>query len=324
MPNSQTMPLVSIIIPCYNAGRFLPTCFESLENQTYKNLHVIFINDGSSDDTLAQLQEYCAKNPNHTLLTSQNNGVGYAKRWGLQNVKGEYFTFLDSDDLIAPIHIENLVKMALENNADVSCCGCAKLGEKASKKFKFPTKLSQKVITFNGVDATDQYLSQEKLDFILVNKLFSTKVLKQTGATFIDCRYGEESYFCYNYLKGANKVVYSPIQTYLYVQWKSSLMHVGFNETRLDIIKNLDLVMQDCVKNLPNSVPYVCSMRAGYTVGLLFFIKNCDYADSCVINNLLELLSNDVKQLKYCKKTALYKRLFIPLLPPLAKSLLSK
>lgn len=317
-------PLVSVIIPCYNAERFLADCFKCLEWQTYKNLHVIFINDGSTDNTYNLLKEYCDNHPEHTLLSSENHGVGYAKRWGLQNIKGEYFTLVDSDDLIAPIHIENLVKMALENNADLSCCGCAKLDEKKAKKFKFPTKFTNKVETFVGEDAIKQYLSQEKLDFILVNKLFSTKVLLQTGATFIDCRYGEESYFCYNFLKGVNKVVYAPIQTYLYIQWKSSLMHVGFNPTRLDIIKNLELVMQDALENLPSVVPYVRSMRAGYTVGLLFFINNCDYADVSVINQLLNLLKQDVKQLKYCPKTALYKRLFIPLIPPIAKALLSK
>lgn len=317
-------PLVSIIIPCYNSSRFLSSCFNCLDNQTYKNLHVIFVNDGSSDDTLSILQEYCALHPEYTLLSSENQGVGGAKRWGLENIKGEYFTLIDSDDLIAPIHIENLVKMALDNNADVACSGCVKLSEKKAKKYKFPTKLYKKAQQFCGVDAINQYLSQEKLDFILVNKLYSTKVLKESGATFIDCRYGEESYFMYHYLKKANKVVYSPVNTYVYIQWKSSLMHVGFNPTRLDIVKNLELVMQDAEKNLPQAVPYVSSMRSGYVVGLLFFINNCDYADKEVIAKLLDLLEKDVKQLKYCKKTALYKRLFIPLIPPLAKSMLKK
>ena len=322
--NTTSSPLVSIIIPCYNAERFLNSCFECLDSQTYKNLHVIFVNDGSTDNTLSILQEYCALHPDYTLLTSENQGVGGAKRWGLENIKGEYFTLIDSDDLIAPIHIENLVKMALDFDADVSCCGCVKLSEKKAKKYKFPTKTYKKVEQFVGIDAVNQYLSQEKLDFILVNKLFSTKVLRESGATFIDCRYGEESYFMYHFLKKVNKVVYSPVNTYVYIQWKSSLMHVGFNPTRLDIVKNLQLVMQDAMENLPKAVPYVSSMRAGYLVGLLFFIKNCDYKDKEVINNLLDLLSQDVKQLKHCKRTALYKRIFIPLIPSIAKCMLKK
>ncbi len=317
-------PKLSIIIPCYNVSEFLPECFKCLDNQTYQNLHVIFVNDGSKDNTLDVIKGYCTTRPNAEYVDGENVGVGGARQKGLEKIQGEYFSFLDVDDYISDNHFENLVKMIVENNADMGICGFKRIKEKRAKKYTFKKTAIKRISEFFGEDALNQYLSQEKFDFVLWNKIFSTEHLRKSGATFLDCRYGEEAYFLFNYFKSVNKVVYSPVQTYLYVQRKKSLMHSGFNPSRLDILKNLNLIKEEAEKNVKSASSYVSSMRAGYAVGLLFFIKKSDYKDKQVISEIIQTLKQDAKQLKFCKKTALYKRLFIPLIPPIAKLLFRK
>ena len=325
MPNGNAKsPLLSVIIPCYNVGKYLPTAFCQLKNQTYKNLQIIFVDDGSQDNTKDLLQAFASENQNVFVYCQPNGGVGSARRLGLEKVEGEYFTFYDVDDLLCPTHFENLINLAVDNCADMAICSFSRKKESKISKLNLNVKLSDKKEIYNGEQALVQYLTQRKFDYTLWNKIYSTSVLKQAGATFIDCRYGEESYFCYNFLKGCSRVVYNPSKTYFYIQCKNSLMHVNFNESRLDIIKNLQLVKEDSQENCHYASPYVSSMRAGYIVGLLFFIKKSDYADSQVILDLIKTLKQDCKELKKCKKTALYRRAFIPLIPPVAKLLFRK
>lgn len=322
--NQLSTPLVSIIITCYNAGKFLPKCFDCLKNQTYKNLQVIFVNDGSEDQSLGLIRDFCKENSYAEFIDGENKGVGHARRVGLEKVKGEYFTFYDADDVISPFHIETLVKTAVDTHSDLTVCGFKRIKSKKACCLKFRRPSQKKIELFTREEAISQYFSQKKFDYILWNKLYSTKTLTESGATFIDCRYGEESFFCYHFLKSVKKVAYVKEKTYLYVQWKSSLMHLEFNQARLDIIKNLELVEKDSENYSESARNYLSSMRSGYIVGLLFFIKKSNYNNPTVIKSLIETLKLDVKRLKKCKKTALYRRLFIPLIPTIAKVLFRK
>ena len=317
-------PKLSIIIPCYNAQKFLPSCFNCLDNQTYSNLQIIFIDDGSTDNTLDLIKEYCQKKANALFVTGENQGVGASRNKGLELIDGEYFTFYDADDIIFPTHFENLINIIVRENADISACGIKRAKEERAKKLAYNDKGLNKLEIFEGKDCFTQYLSQEKLDFVLWNKVFSTKILKESGAEFLNTRYGEEAYFLYNYFKCVKKVVFCPCKTYVYLQHKKSLMHLGFNESRLDIITNLDEIKKDAENFDKEISSYVSSMRAGYLVGLLYFIKKSDYKNSQVISQMIKTLTKDVKQLKGCKKTALYKRVFIPLIPTFAKLALKK
>lgn len=320
----NTSPLLSIIIPCYNVSSFLPQCFNCIKNQSYNNLQLIFVNDGSTDNTLEIIKEYCKLNPKAQYVDGENIGVGGARRKGLEKITGEYFSFLDVDDYISNNHFENLVKTITENQADIAVCGFKKIKSKRAENYSFSNTAVKKVQVFYGEEIAEQYLSQKKFDYVLWNKIFSTKILKESSATFIDCRYGEEAYFLFNYFKKVKKAVYYPNKTYLYVQHKKSLMHAGFNPSRLDILKNLNLIKQDAENFSKKLSCYVSSMRSGYAVGLLFFIKKSDYNDSAVINDIITTLKQDVKLLKHCKKTALYRKLFIPLIPPIARLLFRK
>ncbi len=112
-------PLVSIIIPVYNAQKHIGRCLESVRRQTYKNLEIILINDGSSDVSLPVCQMYARIDPRIVLVDKANSGVSATRNLGLSLAKGEYLQFVDSDDYLAPWATALLVQKARENDADM-------------------------------------------------------------------------------------------------------------------------------------------------------------------------------------------------------------
>ena len=111
--------MVSIIIPVYNVEKYLQECLESAINQTYKNIEIIAINDGSTDSSLAILEEYASKYGNLKIVNQENKGMSGARNAGLKVANGEYIYFLDSDDFIDLNMIEECVVLAEKNNLDI-------------------------------------------------------------------------------------------------------------------------------------------------------------------------------------------------------------
>ena len=110
--------LVSIIIPIYNVELYLSCCIESVIKQTYKNIQIILVNDGSTDNCLEICNKYMALDSRVEIINQENKGLSAARNSGLANAKGEYVYFLDSDDFIADNAIKELYKMAKENNLE--------------------------------------------------------------------------------------------------------------------------------------------------------------------------------------------------------------
>ena len=115
-------PLVSIIIPVYNVEQYLRECLDSVISQTYRNLEIIIVNDGSPDSSGSICEEYAAKDSRIKYFIKENGGLSDARNFGMHHVSGDYVIFLDSDDVASPRQIEVLVDNALRYNATVSCC----------------------------------------------------------------------------------------------------------------------------------------------------------------------------------------------------------
>ncbi len=319
-------PLVSIVLTCYNGEKFLPRCFESIDGQTYKNLEVVFVNDGSQDGSLKLLQDYCAKHDKYKVLDGVNQGVGSAKKKGISAVTGEYLLFCDVDDILEPCHVEYLLDLMLKHDAHLSISKfCMVKAKKVDEYPKIDPEFvkkgkKSKIILYDKISGMQQFFSQEKFDYTLPSKMFKMDLVRQSGATLLEgCRYGEETPFIYNYMTVCDRIVYGELPTYRYVQWKSSLMHASFNKNRLDLYTNINSYIDDCKEKYPEVYPYIHSMRAGYAVGFLYFILKSKFNEPDVIKLIINLLNADCKYLKKCKKTALYKRIFIPVVLFIAK-----
>lgn len=117
------MSLVSIIIPIYNTEKYLRKCLESVVNQTLEEIEIICVNDGSTDGSLAILQEYAAKEDRIKIVQKKNGGLVSARKAGVQAATGEYIGYVDSDDYIEPHMYEKLYRIAQEHQTDMVTCG---------------------------------------------------------------------------------------------------------------------------------------------------------------------------------------------------------
>ncbi|MGL5732937.1 MAG: glycosyltransferase family 2 protein [Metamycoplasmataceae bacterium] len=112
-------PLISLIIPCYNGENFIDTCLESVMNQTYKNLEILIMNDGSKDNSLAKLQEWSEKDNRIKVFTQENKGPAISRNVLISSAKGLYFTLLDIDDTLLKDSIELLYENSLDGKIDI-------------------------------------------------------------------------------------------------------------------------------------------------------------------------------------------------------------
>lgn len=119
MEKSINNILVSIIIPVYNTGEYLVECLDSIRNQTYSNLEIICIDDGSTDNSKKILEQYSKKDKRIKVFYKQHQGVSSARNFAIEQAKGDYITFIDSDDMLSKKSIETSIKLTNKKNADI-------------------------------------------------------------------------------------------------------------------------------------------------------------------------------------------------------------
>ena len=149
------MPLVSIIVPVYNVEQYLPQCLESLINQTYKNIEIICVNDGSLDNSSNILSYYACKDKRVRVFEQNNIGLSGARNTGLKYVHGEYVMFVDSDDWIDLETCEQAVKSMLKNNADLVMWSYVR---------EYDNRSSEKLMFWNDEQVFDSFDVKEKIN----------------------------------------------------------------------------------------------------------------------------------------------------------------
>lgn len=190
MNNYEDNPLVSVIVPAYNVSKYVSKCISSVLNQTYMNIEVIVINDGSTDNTPVILDSIAENDRRVKVIHKENAGVSIARNIGINISKGEYLVFVDGDDYIAVDYIEYMISLVRETNSEFclsELCFTTK-GESQTK--------NEKIKTVSAEDATALLLSPKiivgcwnkiyKRDLIVNNNIsFSPSLFYGEGLTFI-------------------------------------------------------------------------------------------------------------------------------------------
>ncbi len=116
---NKIYPLISVVIPAYNAEQFLDETLESVLSQTYENWECIIVNDGSTDSTESVAKKWCEKDSRFRLTNKENGGLSSARNWGIKESKAEYIAFLDADDILTPDSLEVRINVLIEQNVDL-------------------------------------------------------------------------------------------------------------------------------------------------------------------------------------------------------------
>ncbi len=315
--------LVSIIIPCYNVEKYMKNCFECLDSQTYKNVEIIFVDDGAKDSTGQMIDDYCKTNNKAKAIHKPNGGLSSARNAGLDAATGDYIYFYDPDDILSKDILTTLVSTIEVSNAQYAICYCKKVddGENLTRFINRETK-GKKIKILDTTETFSLMTSKYKIFTSVWNKLYLAKIIQQNNLRFGEnCRYGEDTPFNYAYLRLIEKVAVINRVQYYYVQRKNSLIHDKFKENRLTVFP----LYNNILKNDSNSLtPYIHLMRLYSSVECLYFIKKSDYSNADEINKLFSYIKEDIKFVKKCKHVRCYRRMFLPLAHGAFKGLLKK
>ena len=225
-------PLISVIIPIYNVEKYLARCVDSIVNQTYKNLEIILVDDGSPDRCPQMCDDYAEKDSRIKVVHKKNGGLSDARNAGIAVATGEYISFIDSDDYVSDDFFECLLDVINKENSDIAECSVVKFYE--DNRFdEFSDDLSVK--TYDTQDAMSALIAENPFHQHVWNKLYKTELVKDIP--YAVGKLNEDEFWTYQVFGRANKVARLNKTMYYYFQRNSSIMGVGYNIRRLDALE---------------------------------------------------------------------------------------
>ena len=199
--------MISIIIPFYNTEKYIEQCLESVKSQTFSNYEVLMIDDGSTDKSRSIAERYSKEDSRFKLLNKEHVGFPQAKNIGLDNAKGEYICFLDSDDYLESEYLEFLLKGLLESNTDICCCAFRCFTEGSPIKPLSETEFKIKVYEEERM----QILFSASASTFMWNKIYKREIFE--GLRFADVEALSDTILCPFLFENAKSI--STINKYL-------------------------------------------------------------------------------------------------------------
>lgn len=211
-------PLISIIVPVYNVGPYLEKCIGSIMEQTYKNVEIILVDDGSSDGCGRICDRYAQVDNRIKVIHKKNGGLSDARNAGIEIASGRYVGFIDSDDHIEPTMYERLLTVSLAIEADIVCCSVITEDE----DHPLPAKESDIVYIFSPEEALDDLLKKNQyLRHAAWNKLYKKECF--ASIRFPVRRLFEDAAVMYKIFENAAKIAHLETGSYHYVQRHGSI-----------------------------------------------------------------------------------------------------
>lgn len=292
--------LISIVIPVYNAEKYLEQCLNSIKDQTYKNFEVILVNDGSIDHSESICMDFVKVDTRFKYFTKVNGGASSARNFGLDHVTGDFITFIDADDWVDENHLEVLINNIKDNNSDMAVSSIKKFDMSNNFHFRMYSNQEKYLLNYNKLNREEFLVILPKL--ILANNSYKIAVSKLFKKELVsDIRfdesiiYGGDLEFFFKLYLNINSISYVDEVTYIYrlhdesSSSKFSQLHM---EQELTIYKKMYERIEEL--GLP-TIHYVNTLR-----NLLDYRK--DYLENRVLfNEYLEFLEKIEKKITYPK-----------------------
>lgn len=212
------MPIVSIVIPTYNCGKYIQRCIESVLAQTYSNLDIIIIDDGSTDQTALICKNYSDK---LTYMYQENSGPAVARNKGIGLAKGEYITFVDADDYIDADYIQIMMNLINKFNTKIAMCSCLKTSGVQSISM---SDTQNEELIIDAEAALENLFYKKKITPYAIGKIYASEIIGERLFP-VDLRLGEDLQFIYEILKKGYSVAYTSLRPYFYCQNETSITH---------------------------------------------------------------------------------------------------
>ena len=281
------MPKISVIVPIYNVEKYLEKCLDSLVNQTLKDIEIILVNDGSTDNSGQIAKEYVSKYKEKIVyLEKQNGGLSDARNYGLEYAKGDYISFVDSDDYISKNLYSQLAKY-MEEDYDMVKFGILTVDLKNNKMIENKSKQFENK---TGEEAFDILYKTDKMTEVAWGYLYKASFWKENNFKFTKDMYHEDFGLIPLVILKAKKVASTNILGYYYVQSDKSITRNSDEKKKLKMSYDLLKFYDNMIKEIEN---YDISKKAKENIKI--------YYTNCI---LLEIknISRKVEKQKYIKE----------------------
>ena len=293
------MPIISIVVPIYNQEKYLEKCINSLLVQTYTELEIILVDDGSTDKSGAICDVFAQKDSRIKVIHKENGGLSDARNAGIDIARGEYIGFVDSDDYVAENIYEKMYNVLAENNADMVVCNCALIDSNnqliEEKKYQFIDQICSGMEIINGKFITEEsyFLTVVAWNKLLRKEIFS--VLRYPRG-----RYHEDEFIFHELYSQAARVICIDDKLYFYRQAEGTITDSKNVWYRLDRVEAMYERIKYC-------------LEAGCFENILFFEKTMYYSLEAVLlsTNIDKENKKKMKQFLKMYKEVLFKLYYI-------------
>lgn len=275
-------PLISIVIPAYNIESYLPRCLDSVMSQTYQNIEIILVDDGSEDMSGQIADDYNVRYPGQfQVIHLENGGVARARLVGIATANGEWIGFVDGDDVIEPDMYERLLENALRYGADISHCGYQTIVNEGERVHFFYN--TGRLVQQDRITGLKDLLSGSFVEPGLCNKLFHKTLfhsLLQPGEYDTSVRINEDLLMNYYLFKAANSAVYEDFCPYHYLVRSTSVTRSEFKAYKvLDPVKVRKWILEDAEPEIKDVAWEKFIIVSAWAYSVLF--SQSDYKEKC-------------------------------------------
>ncbi len=211
------MDLISVIVPIYNVEKYLDRCVKSIVDQTYTNLEIILVDDGSPDNCPAMCDAWAARDSRIKVIHKQNGGLSDARNAGLKIATGEFISFIDSDDWIDLDFYQILYSTSIETNSEIVACELLEVYDEKSSHIRYDGNVE----CYTPEEALSTLIEGKIFKAIACNKLYKKQLL--IGEHFERGVLHEDEFFTYRILAKANNLAFVNKQLYFYYQRSGSI-----------------------------------------------------------------------------------------------------
>lgn len=305
MKVDKTLPLISVIVPIYKVEEYLNKCVDSIIYQTYQNLEIILVDDGSPDKCGSICDEYALKDKRIIVIHKENGGLSDARNVALDICKGKYVTFIDSDDYISSEYVEYLYDLLKDNNADLSICDFEYVSE-TGKKFR-ECNYDGLVKVMSKKEALSELCKGINFTNSAWGKLYLTEHFK-------DIRYPKGYLFediptTYKLFLKCDRIVFGRKAEYYYLYRTNAISRSQFTEKRLHAITFSEQMCGDIVELYPD-LEGLCSNKLFteyiYAFKLWAVCKDADPAVYKMLKQKIKAVRKKVDKSSLTKKMKLY------------------
>lgn len=282
--------LVSVLVPVYNSGRYLSECLNSIINQTYTNLHIVLVNDGSTDCSDEVCKQYAGLDKRIEYHNVEHKGISGVRNYLLDLAKGDYSIYIDSDDWVDDDMIEYMVETIRENNLDILTIGHS--AETFSKDLEF----KQGLVICCREDAVNLFLKGRCLSSSLCLKLIRTTILKKHKFD-ADIQYGEDVMMTWKLLNNMDSLGVSESRFYHYRNNAESITNSKYHDGTFSLHLVWERIVESCKKDWPDYVEYAERQQDYCHVWLLYTAIRSNYSKDNTIMTIQRNVKKSISRL---------------------------